>query len=203
MSHMARPKVYSDDLRDKLLDAAVEVVADRGVGALSVREVAHLAGTSTTAVYSLLGSKTALTAGVLVRSFESFAAHQEEAVANSAPADVLAGLGAHYVGWALENPRLYELMFGGSLAGIPQSPELQAAATRAMTPLHDGVVAAIAAGFVRRDAETATVMASLWAQVHGLSMLLLSGHFPAEADPATAAMAVVDGWRPPSTRTES
>lgn len=63
ISHMARPRVYSDDLRDKLLDAAVEVVADRGVGALSVREVAHLAGTSATAVYSLLGSKTALTAG--------------------------------------------------------------------------------------------------------------------------------------------
>ncbi|AZG48213.1 putative HTH-type transcriptional regulator [Gordonia insulae] len=186
---MARPRVHTDDLRDRLLDEAERIVGADGLAALSVRAVAKAAGTSTSAVYTLFGSKDDLTRGVLVRAFESFAAAQESAT----DAD-LAGLGVHYVGWALEHPRLYEIMFGEALAGLAPTAETEAAAARAIAPLRRGVAQAMEAN-VFRVAEVDTVVASLWSQVHGMAMLLLSGHFPAAADPVAAAMAVIDGWR--------
>ncbi|MGV9669123.1 TetR/AcrR family transcriptional regulator [Gordonia sp. NPDC003504] len=191
MGRMARPKVHDDDLRSRLIDEATRIVADSGVGGLSVRAAAQAAGTSTTAVYSLFGSKDGLTRAVLVRAFEQFAAAQEVATRED---DAVSALGIAYVGWALENPRLYELMFGLSTVGIEPSEETEAASARVMAPLRHAVTAAIDAG-VFRPADPATVAASLWAQVHGLSLLLLAGRFPDDADPVAAGSAVVAGWR--------
>ncbi|PKZ63002.1 TetR/AcrR family transcriptional regulator [Gordonia terrae] len=191
---VARPRSHTDDVRTRLLDEAVRVVAAHGVGALSVREVARAADTSTTAVYSLFGNKEGLSRAILVRAFDSFAGAQRSAVATAEGPMTLEGLGVAYVGWALENPRLYELMFSDALAGVERTDETRAAATRAITPLREGVQAAIGAGLLRA-ADTETVVASLWAQVHGMATLLLSGNYPAGADPVAAATAVIDGWR--------
>nr|WP_064571020.1 TetR/AcrR family transcriptional regulator [Gordonia sp. LAM0048] len=191
---VARPRSHTDDVRTRLLDEAVRVVAAHGVGALSVREVARAADTSTTAVYSLFGNKEGLSRAILVHAFDSFAGAQRSAVAAAEGPMTLEGLGVAYVGWALENPRLYELMFSDALAGVERTDETRAAATRAITPLREGVQAAIGAGLLRA-ADTETVVASLWAQVHGMATLLLSGNYPAGADPVAAATAVIDGWR--------
>ena len=190
---MARPKLYDDDLRDRLLDEAVAIVAGGGLGALSVRGVAAAAGTSTSAVYSLFGSKEYLAREVLIRAFRSFAAAQQSAVTGDL-ADDVAGLGVMYIQWALDNPRLFELMFGPQVAGISTSADLDAAASQAMTPLATGVAQAIEAG-IFREADPTTIVASLWAQVHGLTLLLLADRLPPGADPARAAMAVLDGWK--------
>ncbi|MCG7634859.1 TetR/AcrR family transcriptional regulator [Gordonia McavH-238-E] len=193
---VARPRSHTDDVRTRLLDEAVRVVAAHGVGALSVREVARAADTSTTGVYSLFGNKEGLSRAILVRAFDSFARAQRSAVAAAEGPMTLEGLGVAYVGWALENPRLYELMFSDALVGVERTDETRAAATRAITPLREGVQAAIGAGLLRAaDTETETVVASLWAQVHGMATLLLSGNYPAGADPVAAATAVIDGWR--------
>ncbi|KSU52277.1 MULTISPECIES: TetR/AcrR family transcriptional regulator [unclassified Gordonia (in: high G+C Gram-positive bacteria)] len=195
MGVVARPRSHTDDVRTLLLDEAVRMVAADGIGALSVREAARAADTSTTAVYSLFGNKEGLARAILVRAFDAFADAQRSAAAAATDPTALAELGVAYVGWALENPRLYELMFGDALVGVARTEETRAAATRAITPLREGVQAAITAG-VFRDADTDTVVASLWAQVHGMAMLLLSGNYPDGADPVAAATAVIDGWRP-------
>ncbi|WP_316245481.1 TetR/AcrR family transcriptional regulator [Gordonia sp. OPL2] len=190
---MARPKVHTDELSERLLEEAVHIVGERGVSALSVRDVARAAGTSTSAVYSLFGNKEGLIRGVLVAAFDSFAAAQEADPSEDVAAN-LSGLGVRYVAWALEHPRLYELMFGETLAGIASSQETEAASARAIAPLRQGVRSAIESGLFRR-ADVDTIVASLWSQVHGMAMLLSSGRFPAGADPVAAATAVIDGWR--------
>ncbi|MBN0973929.1 TetR family transcriptional regulator [Gordonia sp. JH63] len=196
MADMARPRSHTEDVRVRLLDEAVRMVAADGIGALSVREVARAADTSTTAVYSLFGNKEGLSRAILVRAFDSFARAQRSASVAATDPATLAGLGVAYVGWALENPRLYELMFGDVLAGVERTEETRSAATRAITPLREGVERAISSGALR-TADIDTVVASLWAQVHGTATLLLSGNYPAGADPMAAATAIIDGWRTP------
>jgi len=190
---VARPRIHTNDLRDQLLDEAVAIVAAHGIGALSLREVARAAGTSTTAVYSLFGSKEALARAVQVRALESFTAAEHAVAQAPDAAGDIANLGTAYVGWALANPKLYALMFGDALTGIAPTDESTAAAERAIQPLRDGVARAIESG-VFRKADVATVAASLWAQVHGMALLLLSGHYPADADPVVAGGAIVQGW---------
>ena len=54
---MARPRVHDDALPPRLLEVASELVAERGEDALTVRAAATAAGTSTSAVYALFGSR--------------------------------------------------------------------------------------------------------------------------------------------------
>ncbi len=191
---MARPKTHTGELRERLMECAMEVVAAGGIGALALRDLATRAGTSTTAVYALFGSKEALQRAVLASAFADFADAQEQQAPSDDPLTDLAGLGAHYVQWAIDHPRLYEAMFGTALAGIGPSPELEEAGRRAMTPVAEAVGRALAAGAFR-PADHATVLTSLWAQVHGLASLIIAGQLPDGADPAAAAWATIEGWR--------
>lgn len=191
---MARPKVHTGEVRDRLVSIAVETLAESGMSALSVRGIAQAAGTSTTAVYSLFGSKEALARAAVTSAFESFGAAQESATPVGDIADELAALGARYVAWALEHPQLFELMFGRRAAGIEPDDALLEVAARSIAPLSTGVRHAVEAGVFRPE-DPETIVASLWSQVHGMALLMLGGHWPPAADPVRAATAVVDGWR--------
>ena len=191
---MARPKTHTDELRTELLACAIEAVAEKGIGSLTLRELTVRANTSTSAVYSCFGNKEALQHAVLVQALTDFAVAQEEVAADADPVDYLAALGLQYVTWALDNPRLYEAMYGASLAGVESTPELQAAEARAMACVATGVASALESGMFRAG-ELATVVTALWAQVHGLASLMISGQLPEGADPAVAAFSTIEGWR--------
>jgi AcrR family transcriptional regulator len=67
---MGRPRLHDEQTAAALLDAAERTVAERGVDALSLREVAGEAGTTTRAVYSVFGSKEQLLGALGARAFE-------------------------------------------------------------------------------------------------------------------------------------
>lgn len=191
---MARPKTHTPEVAERLMVCVMEAVARDGIGSLPLRSIAERAETSTTAVYALFGNKEGMQRAVLTRAFGEFADDQELVEETDDPVTDIAGLGARYVQWAVDHPRLYEAMFGEALAGMTPSEELGEARVRAVARIFDAVQRAQASGAFR-PADPATVTASLWAQVHGLASLIIAGHLPPEADPALAALATIDGWR--------
>ncbi len=191
---MARPVTHTEALRESLVDRALEVTSRSGVGSLTLRRLAESTGTSTSAVYALFGSRETLQREVLIRGFVEFSTAQEGVGESDNPVEDLLGLGAVYVGWGVENPRLYEAMFGGAVAGITSTDELTLAKDRSITPVTAAARRALACGAFA-GGELSTVVASLWSQVHGLTLLLISESLPEGADPALAALAVIDGWR--------
>ncbi|WP_436699725.1 TetR/AcrR family transcriptional regulator [Nocardioides sp. BYT-33-1] len=194
---MARPRTHTAELRERIMACALDTVAEHGWAALALRDVAQRAGTSTTAVYALFGSKDALHRAVLIHAFAAFGAEQAAQPVSDDPVTDLAGLGARYVQWALDHPRLYEAMFTDSAAGLAPTPELDDARARAIAGVSDAVRRALRSGAFR-PADEVTVIASLWAQVHGLAALMTAGQLPTEADPAAAAWAVIEGWLAPT-----
>ena len=183
---MARPTVYDDELRARLLDAAAEVVDRDGPERVSLRDVAQRAGTSTSAVYALFGGKTELLVAVVAHGFASFGASQR-----AAEHDGLRALGVAYRAWALSHPALYRLMFGGAL-DHPQpgdAPE-GSAATDALAPLMR-TLAALAGRSAPTDAGAGNGPVSpallrdavaVWAQVHGVVSLELARVAPEETE---------------------
>lgn len=191
---MARPKTHTAELGERLMTCALDAVAQDGLGSLALRTIAERAGTSTTAVYALFGNKEGMQRAVLERAFGEFADDQELVEETDDPLTDMAGLGARYVQWAIDHPRLYEAMFGEMLAGMTPSAELGLARLRAVARISGAVQRALDSGAFR-TADPATVTASLWAQVHGLALLIIAGQLPEGADPAIAAMATIEGWR--------
>ncbi|GAA1347134.1 TetR/AcrR family transcriptional regulator [Falsarthrobacter nasiphocae] len=166
---MARPVQYGEDHRRLLLDAAARIMAAEGPGGLSLRGVAAEVGVSTTAVYSLVGNKRALEREVSLAAIESFTRAQESARRGEDPVDDLSYLGRSYRQWALDNPALYRVMFGGRSQVLPEGP-------RALVPLTQTLEILDAQGRLAGSVGEATY--SIWACVHGAVSLELSGPGP-------------------------
>lgn len=163
---MARPPLYDDALRDRLLDATAEMVDDKGPERISLRDIAQNAGTSTSAVYALFGGKTELLVAVIEHGFTSFG----EAQATAEP-DGLRALGLAYRSWAMANPALYRLMFGGGVATEDCRPD-DATMSTAMAPLVRALAARV------EEPEVMAAALTVWAQVHGAVSLELAGVTP-------------------------
>ncbi|MBB5906322.1 TetR/AcrR family transcriptional regulator [Actinoalloteichus hymeniacidonis] len=197
---MARPRVHDDQLRLRLLDQAGELISAHGQGGLSLRRLAAQSGTSTTAVYSLFGSKAAVLRAVYIEAFHRLRARLEAVPLSGDPLADLLELGLAYRRSALANPHLYAVMFhrGGAVELEPDEATAAAAAA-AMRPLAETVARGIAAGLLLdRPAEEITY--ACWAQVHGMVSLELDEAIPAgvssDRSYPEALRATIRGWHP-------
>jgi AcrR family transcriptional regulator len=178
-------KSHDQDLATRLVDEAGRILADEGVGALTLRKLAARSGTSTMAVYTLFGDKQGLLAAMHNEGFARLGAAMERAVAQvyDDPLSALAALGMAYREVALANPHLYNLMFGGAVPGFVPDPTSQAAADATFTPLVTAVQRCLDAG-VLAGAAAETIAGYLWAVSHGVVSLAISGKIAVDEEKA-------------------
>lgn len=182
-------KYHHGDLRAALLAAAEAELAERGVEAFSLRQVAKRAGVSHAAPAHHFGDAAGLLTALAAEGFRRFLAAQAQREAAAAPDPqaqlVAAGLG--YIDFALARPALFRLLFGSDRPDFA-NPDLSAASDAAYAHLDAQVTAA---GGALPD------IAAVWALAHGLADLLAAGRLkslqslsPAERDSALAALLV-------------
>lgn len=164
------------------------MIGERGMAGLTLRQLAIASGTSTSAVYSLFGSKEDLIAALTQQAFESFTVAQRAALGTDSPEADLEALGHSYRQWAKANPLLFQVMFA---APTPVNVD----ATGAIQPLQETVAELVQTG--RIGADTQAVVMALWALVHGFVTLELAGLVAGDADAhfELALAAAASGWR--------
>lgn len=127
---MPRPKLRTPELRERVLDTAVELLAREGVAGFTTRGVAREAETSTPAVYELFGDRAGLLREVF---FEGFALLRRELDAlprSGDPRADLIGLAGIYRDFMRARPVLAQLMFSRPFADFdPSRAELEAGAS--------------------------------------------------------------------------
>jgi AcrR family transcriptional regulator len=148
----------------------------------SLRELARRAGVSHNAPYKHFADKRELLAAVSAAGFETLTKRMTREIAGleSAREQLFAMLRA-YVDHGVENPALYNLMFGGYLGGPDRSrPAIELAEAENTKALLGGVI--IAGGLGRAIPETsrnerkiAGAILACWSLVHGLTLLLADG----------------------------
>ncbi|WP_020668210.1 TetR/AcrR family transcriptional regulator [Amycolatopsis nigrescens] len=195
---MPRPRTHDEALRLKLLDRAGELISAEGPKALSLRKLAADVGTSTTAVYSLFGSKPDLVTALYMEGFRRFQARMARLEPTGDPAEDLVRLGLTYRESALTDPQLYSVMFTKVVPGFEAGEEAKDLANSALAPLVHTVRAGIEAG-VFADVPPEVIAVSSWGLVHGLVTLELNGNLPEDFDVASsyesALRANASGWR--------
>jgi len=166
---------HHGDLRQALLQAAVDLLRTGGTEALSLRAVARAAGVSQTAPYRHFADRRALVAGVAQAAFARMGAAIGRAVGRGKPGlpALRRGLAA-YVRFAEMNPAEYRVMFGPDLAGLDDLPELHRAAVSVFGILRDGI-AGLQQGGALGAGDPGTMAITVWATLHGLVMLSLDG----------------------------
>lgn len=167
---MARPAVYDDDLRMRLLESTAVIIDRDGPDRIALRDVARAAETSTSAVYALFGGKSELLAAVVEHAFRSFGDAQLAAEPHG-----LRALGEGYRAWALANPALFRLMFGDRMPD--EHDAVEATALWSLQPLVRTV-----SGIRHDPARAQRDAVIIWAQVHGAVALELAQVSPPDVD---------------------
>src|SRR5690348_5731399 len=103
---MGRRRQHDESTATSLLDTAERTIARDGADAISLRALAHDAGTTTRAVYSLFGSKDALLGALGIRAFDLLGQEIRALPTTERPADDLVEAALVFRRFATEHPAL-------------------------------------------------------------------------------------------------
>jgi AcrR family transcriptional regulator len=169
-------------LRDTVLRAAVDYIADHGPDGLSFRQVASVAGVSHQAPYHHFTDRRGIFRAIALEGFAMFAAalHTAEQRADiDQPTALLQG----YVDFALEHKGHFRIMFRNDLTGIDEDPVLAAVAEESFDVLIDHVQRALGESASVEHIRDRTV--TMWSLAHGLATLLIDGPLESKVGPVS------------------
>lgn len=129
------------DLRNALLETALDLIAERGSPAFSLRELAAAVGVSHPAVYRHFADKADLLEALAERGFSELHRYQEAEIAKAGPdaLERLYALDIAYIRFAEENPGAFWLMFGNRGEEVTRAKSGEGINARALRSLIDAI----------------------------------------------------------------
>lgn len=166
---MGRPREYDDDLRIRLVETAGRLLVAGGPEAVTLRRVAGECGTSTNAIYTLIGSKQELVRAMYWEGFRRLGDYLEAVPPDEDPVGRLTALGAAYFEMAIENPHLYTVMLSNPVPEFRPTEEDALFAYSKLRIIIDAIEGCIAAGILAGPSNE--IASALWAVPHGIVTL--------------------------------
>jgi AcrR family transcriptional regulator len=167
---------HHGDLRAALLDAGLDLLKNGSAETLSLREVARRVGVSPTAVYRHFPDKAALLRELCIRGALELAQAQSHAMqAAGGGQKGFVATGGAYIRYALANPALFRVMMANMPPGGFFSSDFSDDQV-GIQLLRENIMSLVPESAGEEGVLFGMLMS--WAQVHGLSMLMLDGQIP-------------------------
>src|SRR5262245_48167350 len=177
MSWKDGPRGYHHgNLKETLIRAALELIAQKGPAGFTFAEAARWAGVSPAAPYRHYRDRDDLLADVARRGFEQFADALTQAWDEGRPDPMTAfeRMGKAYLGFAQAEPAYYSAMFEAGIAPNT-SAELAAAGDRAFAVIRSAAERIIARLPAGRRPPALMVALHIWSLSHGIASLFGRG----------------------------
>jgi len=178
---MVRDNYHHGDLKNALIQAGIEILAEEGVGGLTLRKAARRAGVSHAAPYAHFADKQTLIAAIASDGHHKIYARIEQVLAAHPDDPLRQLLGAvwAYVQFGLETPAHYKITFSGAIQDEHGHPEFVEISQRNTQVLKGIVERCRAAGILDAGAMDAELQAyTLWGLIHGMVSLWIQGQLP-------------------------
>ena len=180
---MPKRGYHHGNLRQALIDAALELVEIKGPMGFTLTEAAKQAGVTPAAVYRNFEGREDLIAEAALQGYENFADLMELAYQSGHPSALAAfvATGRAYLAFARKHPGHYIAMFESGVS-VNRTPELAAAAARANAVLEKA--ATDLSQHIPEDKRPPASMfsAHIWAMSHGV-VELFARNSPGRASP--------------------
>ena len=105
------PRAANQPLKADILEAALQIVEEKGTAGLTMRAVAGALGYSATAIYQHFQSKEELLLTLKLQAGDLLTTEMELAQEEPTLEEQLIQMGRRYIRFGLENPTFYRLMF--------------------------------------------------------------------------------------------
>jgi AcrR family transcriptional regulator len=167
---------HHGNLKEALIRAALELIAEKGPAGFTFAEAARWAGVSPAAPYRHFRDRDELLANVALQGFERFAAMLATAWNDGRPdiSTAFDNLGKAYLTFARTEPAYYSAMFE---AGVPitDNAELLAASERAFAVLRSATEMLIARLPAGKRPPSLMMALHIWSLSHGIASLFGRG----------------------------
>jgi len=172
----ARRGYHHGNLREALIDAALNLIAQKGPAGFTFADAARSAGVSSAAPYRHFRDRDALVADVARRGFELFETHLEKAWGGGKPEPFKAfeSVGRAYLGFARSEPAYYSAMFEAGIA-LDSDAGLRQASDRAFAVLRRASEALGARAPAGTRPPALMMSQHVWALSHGIASLFGRG----------------------------
>jgi len=167
------------EMLNAILDASRAVMRERGVAALSLREVARRVRLQAPSLYAYFPSKAALYQELFLRAVRRFGAYKERSARRTGSFwDHLESDFTTYMQFAQEQPDLFQLAFERPVPGFTPSEESMAESSATLGGLTKTLEQAIQEGSIRPHVSLTEARDLIIAMSHGLT----SQHMANEPD---------------------
>jgi len=173
----AKKNYHHGDLRKKLLETALDIIAEHGLEKVSMRGLGQRIGVSRTAPYRHFSNKSALLCAIAEQGYKKLTAVMNKAnrQLSEDPLTRLTNTGIGYVEFAVSNPVHYRIMFGNEILENKRTSELVKAAETSFNELFYAVQTCQEEKLVK-STDPYIIANTLWSMTHGISTLLIDGH---------------------------
>ncbi|PRY26277.1 TetR family transcriptional regulator [Aliiruegeria haliotis] len=167
---------HHGNLRQALVDAALDLIDAKGPQGFTLSEAAKAAGVTPAAVYRHFQGREDLIAEVARQGFEIFADLMEFAFDKGQPSALASfeATGRAYLAFAMKYPGHYKAMFESGLS-VNRTPELAAAATRSKLVLERAAQELSEHIPPEKRPPAQMVSAHIWSMSHGVVELYARG----------------------------
>jgi AcrR family transcriptional regulator len=190
---MGRAALSAEDrtaFREAMREVATRRFAEHGEAGVTIRGLAEDLGCSPMTPYKYFADRDEIFTMVRLAAMDAFVAAQHTCDAIPDPVERLRARGRAYVGFAIEHPDQYRVMFQLDRHGKREPAEIAKQDRRTWGPLYDDIVAAVESGAFAGD--PANLAHAFWAVVHGLVSLHLAGKLQRGRDLASLIEPTID-----------
>jgi AcrR family transcriptional regulator len=177
---------HHGNLREALIEAARNLIAQKGPAGFTFADAARSAGVSSAAPYRHYRDRDALMADVARRGFELFEAQLDQAWSKGRPEPLKAfeNVGRAYLSFARNEPAYYSAMFEAGVA-LDSDAGLRQASERAFAVLRHASEALAARAPDAARPPALMMSLHIWALSHGIASLFARGDPGRRALPMT------------------
>jgi len=167
--------VYMDTTQQRIAEVGRQILNKEGPEAVTMRRIAKAVRITPMAIYRHYSDRDAVLNALADQGFVELAARLSNGHGSRKPEQRLVEMGEIYMDYALEYPRLFELMFLKPRAGARQFPaDFEAGESPTANLMADVLREGMSSGWLKKD-DIWEIVFEMGALSHGLILLYLAG----------------------------
>ncbi|MDX1453127.1 MAG: TetR/AcrR family transcriptional regulator [Oleiphilaceae bacterium] len=166
-------RYHHGNLKQTLIDHALEIIHRDGVDQLSLRKLATGIGVNQTALYSHFKNKNELLAELARQGYVELTERLQQLAQNESTHDnIITALAERYISFARTHPEVFKLMFSPSFTQLHQNDETLWTTSQQSFHIYEQIITRY---LQQKQANTSPKLAALaaWSFMHGFCHLII------------------------------